>query len=146
MKNTVCFAGHSLEFRCVGVQDKVKEVVEGLIKEGYTTFFDGNRGAFDNLCANVVAGLKFKYQSVKIYRVVCSVPSKKEQDNLMPCFDGFVSAGLEKVYPKQLILKRNRWIVDNSDVVVCHIENTCRSGASKTVDYALRCGKKVIYV
>ena len=43
----VAFAGHRYEWHCIGVQNKLPEVLEDLINKGYTIFYDGHYGAFD---------------------------------------------------------------------------------------------------
>lgn len=48
----VAFAGHRYEWHCIGVEDKLPNILEDLIAKGYTIFYDGGYGAFDNKCAN----------------------------------------------------------------------------------------------
>ena len=44
----VAFAGHRHEWQSIGVEEKLLQVLEELINKGYTIFYDGNYGAFDN--------------------------------------------------------------------------------------------------
>lgn len=43
----VAFAGHRYEWHCIGVEDKLPSILEDLIAKGYTIFYDGGYGAFD---------------------------------------------------------------------------------------------------
>ncbi|MGN1208076.1 MAG: hypothetical protein ACI4TI_01255 [Christensenellales bacterium] len=45
------------------------------------------------------------------------------------CYDSSIYPDLEECHYKQAITKRNERMIDNCDVLVCHIENTFRSGA-----------------
>mgnify|MGYP003299429369 CR=1 FL=1 len=40
----VAFAGHRYEWHCIGVEQKLLEVLEDLIHKGYTIFYDGKAG------------------------------------------------------------------------------------------------------
>lgn len=37
----VAFAGHRYEWHCIGVENKLPNVLEDLIAKGYTIFYDG---------------------------------------------------------------------------------------------------------
>ena len=57
----VAFAGHRYEWQSIGVEEKLLQVLEDLINKGYSIFYDGNYGAFDNKCRSAVLKLKNKY-------------------------------------------------------------------------------------
>ena len=57
----VAFAGHRYECQSIEVEEKLLQVLEDLINKGYTIFYDGNYGAFDNKCRKAVLKLKNKY-------------------------------------------------------------------------------------
>lgn len=44
------------------------------------------------------------------------------------------------------ITKRNEWIIDNCDLLVCHIQETYKSGAYNTIKYAQKQNKAIIYI
>lgn len=142
----VCFAGHRHEWRCICVEDKLKEVLEELIAKGYTTFYDGNYGAFDKLCLSTVLELKHKYPQIKVIRILTYYHHDKEKWELPSCFDGSILPEIEECHYKQKITKRNEWIIDHSDILVCHITETYRSGAYNTLKYAKKTNKPIIYV
>ena len=125
----VAFAGHAQEWHCIGVEDKLPQALEELIQKGYTIFYDGSYGAFDKKCANAVFELKRKYPQIKIYKILTYYHHDKEKYDLPSCYDGSIFPNLEELHFKQKITKRNEWIVDNSDILVCHIEETYKSGS-----------------
>lgn len=141
----VGFAGHRLSHENVGINERLKKQIECLIKNGYTTFLDGNKGVFDDLCLDILRELKEKYCNIQIIRVLSNYNFVSK--NMLPNYiDSTVYPELENVYFKQLITKRNEWIVDNSDIIVCHIVNTFRSGAYSMVRYAEKMNKFIIYL
>lgn len=142
----VCFAGHRYEWHCIGVEDKLPIVLEELILKGYTIFYDGNSGAFDKKCASAVLELKHKYPHIKLIRILTYYHHDKERYELPSCYDGSILPEIEKLHYKQKIVKRNEWIVDNSDILVCHIEETYKSGAYRTLKYAQKQNKTIIYI
>ena len=50
--------------------------------------------------------------------------------------------GLEKVPPRFAIVRRNQWMTDHSDIVICHVTHSW-GGAAKAVEYAEK-KKKII--
>ena len=66
----VCFAGHRHDFRNIGIEDKLEKAIVDLIEKGYTIFYDGGKGAFDQISAHIVIKLKDKYPHIKIYKVL----------------------------------------------------------------------------
>ena len=141
----VAFAGHRYEWHCIGVENKLPKILEDLINKGYTIFYDGHYGAFDEKCAHAVLQLKHKYPHIKLIRILTYYHHEKKW-NLPSCYDGSIYPDLEKIHPKAKIIKRNKWIVDNSDILICHICETYKSGAFNTVKYARKINKPVIYV
>lgn len=145
-EKVVAFAGHRYEWHCIGVEDKLPSVLEDLIAKGYTIFYDGGYGAFDKKCTNAVFELKRKYPQIKIYKILTYYHHDKEKYDLPSCYDGSIFPEIEELHYKQKITKRNEWIVDNSDILVCHIEETYKSGAYRTVKYAQKINKPLIYI
>lgn len=46
-------------------------------------------------------------------------------------------------YPKHAIAKRNEWMVERADLILCYIERES-GGAYKAVKYAIKLGKEVV--
>lgn len=146
MTKSVCFAGHRFEWHCIGVEEKLLEVLETLVKHGYTTFYDGDHGAFDKICRRAVLTLQQKYPDICIVKVLSSYNSNNQKYELPDFYSGSVYPDLETVHFKRKIEERNKWIINKSDILVCHIVNTTNSGAYKMVKYAKSLGKKIIFV
>ena len=142
----VAFAGHRYDWHCIGVEEKLKQTIEELINKGYTTFYDGACGAFDRKCLDAVLELKHKYPHIKVIKILKYYHHEKEKYEISSCYDGSEYPDLEELHYKQIITKRNEWIVNHCDILVCHIEETYKSGAYNTVKYARKINKPIIYI
>lgn len=136
---TVMFCGHSKVNDPEKVREWLYEQVEEKIKEGATEFFLGGYGEFDNLAACVVNKLKKQYPNVSSV-LVLAYPSVKKDCTL---YDGSVYPPLENVPRKYAIVKRNKWMVDNSDVVIAYVLYDW-GGAAKTLEYATKNQKIIV--
>ena len=124
----------------------LKDKIVSLIENGYNVFYDGSKGYFDKICIGTVIELKRQYRHIKIYKILTSYHQDKAKWDLPPWYDGSIMPEIEHYHPKARITKRNEWMVENCDILVCHIVNTYRSGAYRTVKYALKKNKEIIYI
>ena len=121
-------------------------MLEELINKGYTIFYDGNYGAFDNKCRKAILKLKNKYPNIKLVLILTYYHHDKEKYPIPTCYDNTILPELEDLHYKQKITKRNEWIIDNCDILICHIQETYKSGAYNTVKYAKKQNKPIIYI
>jgi uncharacterized phage-like protein YoqJ len=142
----VCFAGHRNDWQILGIENNLKTTMENLILKGYTIFYDGNKGAFDKLCSSILLEMKAKYPYIEIYRILSSYNQNKSKTELPIAYDGSIYPDIEQYHPKQKIKKRNEWMVQHCDILVCYIVETYKSGAFAMVNYARKINKPVIYL
>lgn len=142
----VCFAGHRYDWQNVGIESKLREIIINLIKKGYTIFYNGGKGYFDKISASIVIDLKKKFPYIKLYRVLADYHQDKQKWELPSCYDGSILPEIEQCYYKARITKRNEWMIDNSDILVCHVIEKFKSGAYNTMRYAQKVNKAIIYI
>ena len=58
-------------------------------------------------------------------------------------YDYMIYPTLRDVTQRSAIPQRNEWMVDSADVVVAYVTHEW-GGAAKTLEYARRCGKRVM--
>ena len=138
----VSFAGHRVIPNVLSLRNKLKEIIENLIEKGYTIFLNGSIGNFDNLCASILFQLKRKYPKIKIYRIVAYKNKILNKGN----YDDVIYPDIKSSNLSFRVRERNRWIVKNSDILICYIRNTKNSGAYNTVLYAKMLNKEIIYI
>ena len=136
---TVTFFGH---------KDTPKEIeptlrttlVDLIENHGATEFYVGNNGNFDTMVRRQLENLSQTYPIT--YNVVLAyLPTKKSE------YDDYTNTiypeGIETVPKRFAISYRNKWMVEQSDIVVTYVTHTY-GGAAQFKELAERQGKMVI--
>lgn len=135
----VTFCGH----RQVENEDQVRQwlenAVDGLIREGADVFYLGGYGGFDRMALTVVNKAKEAHPGVRAILVLPYLDRSIDLD----AYDGSVYPPLEKVPRRYAISRRNRWMVDQADVVVAYVIHEW-GGAATTLRYAEAKKKTII--
>ena len=125
------------------VKPLLRQVIIELIEShGVTRFYVGNQGNFDAMARSLLAELA---QTYPIHYDVVLAYLPKEND---PSIDGshtLLPDGFEAVPPRFAIDHRNRWMIDQSDIVITY---ACSSigGAAKFKALAERKGATVVEI
>lgn len=136
---TVTFFGH---------KDTPKEIeptlratlVDLIENHGATEFYVGNNGSFDTMVRRQLENLSQTYPIT--YNVVLAyLPTKKSE------YDDYTNTiypeGIETAPKRFAISWRNKWMIEQSDVVVTYVTHTY-GGAAQFKAMAQRQGKMVI--
>ena len=135
----VTFCGHKDIYESESVKREVELVVEQLISEGAVTFYLGGYGEFDSIVAHTVKSLKQNHTNIRTILVLPYI-DRKYNINL---YDESTFPPLESVPRRYAIIRRNEWMVDQSDVVVAYV-NHGWGGAAQTLVYAKKKKKRII--
>lgn len=125
------------------VSDSIKiklkeELIDLITNKGCDKFYVGNNGDFDRIALRVLKELSENYSMV--YHVVLAyIDSGKGYEDI-----SIYPEGLEFVNKRFAISSRNRWMVDNSDYVLCYVQYS--GGAEQALKRARAQGKKVINI
>ncbi len=145
---TVSFAGHSKIQNAQTLRSRLREILCKIIEENeIITFYCGGYGDFDLLCGRVLFELKkegLPLQSFYITPYLVGDPRLKDQA-FLDLYDGVIYPPLEVTPPRFAILKRNQWMIDNSDLLLAYVIYSF-GGAAKTRAYAEKKGKPVINI
>lgn len=143
-----CF-GHRNGCQSAGEKlDKLDKLVEESYFDGYTVFMSGGMGKFDEKFESAVRKAKLRHKKIKLFLVVPYFSNKlnTNKDYLEEMYDGvIVPDTVEGVFFKNAINVRNRWIVDNSDLIIAYVERDY-GGAFEAVKYAKSKGKQIINI
>lgn len=118
-------------------------IIDLLQKDSDCEFLVGNQGAFDALVKSVLKELQKEGYDFSFYIVIPYLPTKKNPQDDISQEPLLFPEGLETVPKRFAISKRNRWMVDVSDSVICYIRHW-QGGAASAVEYAQRKKKTVI--
>ncbi len=135
----VTFCGHSKIYQTEGISKWLDLILPSLIEGGATTFYLGGYGAFDRLAAAAMSRQKHTYPDIESILVLAYLNRDVDASG----YDRTTYPPLEKVPPRYAIVRRNQWMVETDDIVVCGVVHGC-GGAAKTLEFAKR-KKKVIF-
>ncbi len=144
----VTFVGHSTLPGEHDLYDKLrKSILELVPKDEKISFYCGGYGEFDELCAKVCRDLKPEFPFSELIYVT---PYLKEDKKIRWSvesgkYDLVVYPPLETVPYKYAIIKRNQWMVCQADLIFSYV-TVSWGGAAKTLAYAKRQNKKIIYL
>ncbi len=132
----VTFAGHR-KIDCFSeVEAHLSELISKLLNtKELVEFYVGYNGDFDRMAISAIREAEKKYET-KNSAVVLVLPYKTADTVFFESqFDAvIIPQELHGIYPKRAITLRNRWLVDNSDLIVCYVNEG--GGAAATVKYA----------
>ncbi len=137
MSRVCTFFGHR---DCPGtVKPALREAILNLMTEhNVTYFYVGDSGSFDAYCRSILKELGANYSVI-----LSRMPGKPTEyddfsDTMLP--EGIVEGGP----PRFAIERRNRWMIEQSDFVICYLRHKMYGGAAKFVSLAERKNKTVI--
>ncbi len=134
---TCSFFGHA--DTSAAIRGKLTDTLTDLIEHhGADRFYVGNHGNFDRITASILRELKSTYPYINFYIVLAYLPEHSDSDlpTLFP-------EGIENVPKRFAINFRNKFMVEQSDVIVAYVKRSF-GGAAKFVDMAHKKNKMVI--
>ena len=141
---TCCFFGH--KDAPSSIYDKLEEAVKKLIVEDkVSSFLLGNQGQFDALALTAIRKLREMYPHITYNVVLAYMPGAKEVWSAYEPMETLYPEGLEAVHPRYAISLRNKWMIQESDVVVTYITHSW-GGAAQFAELAERKNKRVINI
>ncbi|MBR7009640.1 MAG: hypothetical protein IKI02_01880 [Oscillospiraceae bacterium] len=136
---TVTFCGHRELDDPGAIRPWLEDTVDHLIGVGADRFLLGGYGAFDALAASVVFQAKKKNPAVRSILVLPYLDRKADGS----LYDSTLYPPLEAVPQRFAIVRRNEYMVAQSDVVVAYVLYSW-GGAAATLRYAERQQKMII--
>ena len=138
-----CFFGH--KDIPSGLTERLFPVLTRLIAEGVDSFLVGNQGGFDSTVLHTLRLLKEKHPHISYNVVLAYMPRNKEEWSAYEPMETLYPEGLESVHPRYAISWRNKWMIQESDVVVAYITHSW-GGAAQFVEMAERKKKRIINI
>lgn len=128
-----CFCGH--RNIPASVHEPLKRSIEALIQNGEATdFYLGNHGQFDAMVLSTLQSLQLQYPYIRFWVVLAYMPGKKSCEESISTM---YPEGLEKVPRRYAIIRRNQWMVKQSDYLIAYVTHDY-GGAAQTLQYAQR--------
>lgn len=143
-KRACCAFGHREVYE--NITEQLDKAVLEAAAQGCVIFYTGAMGRFDSLFASAVRKAKKSYPNI---RLICVKPYMTKEinesgDYLYSLYDDIIiPTELADIHPKSAIPKRNRLLVDWSDIVIGYIKRQY-GGAYTAIRYARSIKKEVI--
>ena len=149
INRTCAFTGHRVLEKGFDNKNLINAVLKA-INDGYNEFLSGMALGFDTECCRVINNLKKKYKIKLIACVPCkdqdagfNLKQREEYKNLLNSADEVVI--LSEKYYEGCMQKRNKFMVDNSSLIIAHVKKDF-GGTASTIKYSLKENKQIIYV
>ena len=141
-----CGFGHRYVFE--NLISKLDNAVEEAITQGCELFYTGAMGDLDSLFSSAVRSAKKVYPHIKLIGVKPYFTNdiNTDKDYYAALYDDIIIPDeLAGIHPKAAIKARNRWMIDNSDIVLIY---TVRNygGAYEAKQYAQHENKAIIII
>ncbi|MBR5599080.1 MAG: hypothetical protein IKW39_03470 [Alphaproteobacteria bacterium] len=142
------FFGHRDTPLSSEIELRLENTIKNLISQGVYEFWCGNEGTFDTLTRMIMIRLKKDIP----YLNLCFV-SAYNPDNFPPLKRKTLEENFEIIYsieiadghPKFAITRRNKYMINNSDIIVCYITDE-KGGAYNAVKLAQKQNKEIINI
>lgn len=137
---------------CVLLKEVLTAQISALAERGVTDFLSGMAQGTDLWCAQIVLGLRKKNPALKLHAILpCegqeskwSVSEQERYRSVLAQANELVYVGQE--YSRDCMLKRNRYLVDHSSILLAVYNGTWRSGTGATVRYAQKLNREIIII
>ena len=148
-----CFTGHrpdKLAQNEETIKNQLRHAIEKSVEFGYRTFISGMARGVDIWAAEEVLRLK----STKDIALICACPYKGFENNRTACEKKLYLSITEQAdrvfylspaYHGGVFMIRNRWMVDNSSLVIAAY-NGAPGGTRNTINYAENQGTEVFNI
>ncbi len=148
IEKTCAFTGHRVLKKDIKLE-KIDNIVDTLISQGYDTFLVGMALGFDLLCFERL--LLKKNKNIKIIACIpCKGQEGKYPSKEKERYKNLLEQADEKLYMFEeyengCMFVRNRFMVENSSVLIAYFYKKS-GGTYYTVNYAEKRKKNIIYI
>ncbi len=141
----ITFCGHSNCLFNNDVKEHLKNILlDEIIKNPTCKFYLGGYGDFDGLCLRTLKELKNDFPDIELIFITPYLDKNYSKLEFAKYhYDDVIFPPLESVPRKFAILKRNEWMVDESDLLIAYVMYSW-GGAAKTLEHAKRKKKTII--
>lgn len=127
-----------------GIYPQLLAYIEYLIKErSVSRYIVGNQGGFDSMVLKALRELKRRYPYICYHVILAYMPVERQKYEAYDVQETVFPEEVEKAPKRFAISRRNQWMVQKSQIVVCYITHSW-GGAAQSVENAKKQGKEVI--
>lgn len=129
------------------LEEKLYPILKRIIYEQeYVEFYIGRNGEFDVFTASIIKRAQRMFGcGNSCIILVLPYPERNVEYYAGYYDDVVIPECLSGTHPKGAITKRNRWMIEQSDLLLCYVERR-KGGAYEALRYAEKLGKSVINI
>lgn len=133
----VTFIGHSRIYGNLHLTDRIERIVSDLIRtKEFVEFYVGRNGDFDIYAASAVKAAQRALGNHNSYLTLVQPYPAKDDEYYEKYYDAIERPISPKIHPKGAITARNRWLIDNADLLIAYVEDGQPGGAMTALNYA----------
>ena len=133
----VAFIGHREIHDIIYVENTIEELVLDLLhRYEFVEFNLGRNGDFDICAASAIKRAQNKYGTQNSSLNLILPYKSKDESYFGKYYDEIIYTLDNYTHFKSAIKKRNEWIIDNSDLLICYVEENRQGGAMTALKYA----------
>ena len=141
----VAFIGHREICDIRYVENEIEELALNLLRRyEFVEFNIGRNGDFDISAASAIKRAQNKYGTQNSSLNLILPYKSKDECYFEKYYDEIYYPLDNSIHFKSSIKKRNEWMIDNSDLLICYIEENRQGGALTALQYASKQGVKII--
>ncbi len=127
------------------IENKLYNILSDLMQtKSYLEIYIGRNGEFDLFAASIVKRIKKELDNSSCSMTLVLPYKIKDIEYFEKYYDDVIIYESEgKLHPKESIIRRNRWMIENCDLLVCFVEHNS-GGAYKAMKYANKQGIKTL--
>jgi len=142
---TVSFFGHRAMHNHRQVDEQLPEIIRDLIRaKPYVSFLIGRNGEFDEYAASIIKRVQRTVGKDNNDLTLVLPYPVADLEYYEAYYDSIIIPdSVSGVHPKSAITYRNRWAVEQSDLVIVNVTEM-RGGAYTAMKYAEKLGKEIL--
>lgn len=138
--------------RCISLKKDITKEITKLIQSGFNYFLCGMAQGIDTYCAEIILDLKeiFPYLILE-----CAIPCKEQTKSWLQKdiakYNSILSQAEKSTYICETYNKfcnqaRNKYMVNNSELIFAVWNEEKKGGTWNTIQYANKCEKKIKFI
>lgn len=141
----IALFGHRDFYAHKDIERELPLILQELFKEkDFINVYVGRDGEFDIFASSVIKRAKKTFGQEKLSLSLVLPYIKKDMDFFEKYYDDIIiPESLGRCHPKEAIYKRNKWMVEQSNILICYVEKNS-GGAYKALEYAKKLNKRFI--
>ena len=141
----VSFIGHRELNNFSIVEEKIEKIAKELLQlHEFVEFYVGRSGDFDISVASAIKRVQKAFGKEGCSLILVLPYAVKDEFYYENFYDEILYPLNPKTYYKIAITKRNEWLINNSDLLICYVEDNHKGGALTALNKARKTGIEII--